>query len=77
MLLAALPSSAFSAKPPNHALRVVLTCLFVWSAAAVAQVQTAAKSDAPKIRVGSKSFTESVILGEMLAQLAAHGGARV
>ena len=31
----------------------------------------------PKVRVGSKSFTESVILGDLLAHLAADGGAEV
>ncbi len=36
-----------------------------------------AGTDAPQIRVGSKSFTENVLLGEMVAQLAAASGAEV
>jgi osmoprotectant transport system permease protein len=34
-------------------------------------------SAAPQVRVGSKEFTESVVLGEIAAQLAADAGARV
>jgi osmoprotectant transport system permease protein len=48
----------------------LLTVSFLWISPALAQ------SDARVIRVGSKSFTESVILGEMLTQLAAHAGAK-
>ncbi len=53
------------------ALRVVGTlCLAVFAAAAPAQ-----ETD-ERIRVGTKSFTESAILGQMIAQLAATTGAR-
>ncbi|HET9451649.1 MAG TPA: glycine betaine ABC transporter substrate-binding protein, partial [Aggregicoccus sp.] len=36
-----------------------------------------AGAQAPAFRVGSKKFTESVLLGELAAQLAASTGARV
>ncbi|MCY3763567.1 MAG: amino acid ABC transporter permease, partial [Gemmatimonadetes bacterium] len=36
-----------------------------------------AGAEAPQIRVGSKAFTENVILGEMVTQLAAASGAEV
>ena len=36
-----------------------------------------AGTEVPQIRVGSKAFTENVILGEMAAQLAAAAGAEV
>jgi osmoprotectant transport system permease protein len=36
---------------------------------------TVAGQSPPRVRIGSKSFTESVVLGEMLTHLAAHAGA--
>ena len=38
---------------------------------------TPPESQGPKVTVGSKAFTESGILGEMLALLARHEGAQV
>ena len=40
-------------------------------------VGAVARADPPLVRIGSKKFTESVILGEMAAQLVAQCGARV
>jgi osmoprotectant transport system permease protein len=40
-------------------------------------VSTARSQQPEKIRIGSKSFTESVILGEMLCALAGHAGCEV
>ncbi len=51
-------------------LRALLLCLCAnWSVAALATAETA-----DTLTVGSKSFTESVILGEMLSYLIQHGG---
>ena len=36
----------------------------------------AAAGDEPEVKIGSKSFTESVVLGEMLTHLAKNAGAR-
>jgi osmoprotectant transport system permease protein len=50
----------------------------VAAAAALAlAVSFHARAEDPAVRVGSKKFTESVILGELVAQLAAGAGARV
>ena len=47
----------------------------VLAALMTVSLPASAQSQAPVVRVGSKAFTESVILGEMLAQLASHAGA--
>jgi osmoprotectant transport system permease protein len=76
--LASSASSAQSAdKPLPRAtrLRSLLVGFLLLACPAFAQAQTA-ESKPPVIHVGSKSFTESVVLGEMLAQLAAHAGAK-
>ncbi len=48
--------------------------LFVWSFLAL--TACAGSSEEPSVRVGSKKFTEAVILGEMATQLAQDAGAR-
>ncbi|MCA9245400.1 MAG: hypothetical protein KDA32_15705, partial [Phycisphaerales bacterium] len=48
---------------------------FSGAAPAVAQDTPAAGATPPTITVGSKAFTESVILGELVVQLAEHAGA--
>ncbi|MFQ5424037.1 MAG: glycine betaine ABC transporter substrate-binding protein [Phycisphaerae bacterium] len=50
----------------------ILLCL-----ALVAAMSTPASAETGSVRVGSKSFTESVILGEIAAHLARHAGLRV
>jgi osmoprotectant transport system permease protein len=44
--------------------------------AVVLQAQSQAQSQ-PRVTIGSKSFTESVVLGDLLTHLAANAGARV
>ncbi len=56
-------------KSPLH---LCLALGFVFFMGAIAQAQSK-----PKIRVGSKSFTESVVLGDLLAHLATQSGADV
>ena len=55
----------------NAVSAAVAALLLAWTAG------PGAGTDAPQISVGSKSFTENVILGEMVAQLAAASGAEV
>src|SRR5690349_13557608 len=52
-------------------MRAFVTCLLLVLAAC-----SGASSDGPVVRVGSKKFTESVILGDMVTQLARSTGAR-
>ncbi|HEX9808752.1 MAG TPA: glycine betaine ABC transporter substrate-binding protein, partial [Alphaproteobacteria bacterium] len=49
--------------------RAVLAVLFLLAALPV-------RAEGPEIRIGSKKFTESVILGEMARILATEAGAR-
>src|SRR5262245_42210517 len=65
-------ASASSAKSADQFRRLVLGVVVLLSLNSPARGQ----AEVPIIRVGSKSFTESVILGEMLRQLAEHAGAR-
>ncbi len=57
-------------------MKPLLTLLltFVWVSS---QCELANSQEKPKIRVGSKSFTESVILGDLLAHLGRQSGAGV
>ncbi|GHG87282.1 glycine betaine ABC transporter substrate-binding protein [Comamonas sp. JC664] len=52
---------------------VVLCCLLAWACGG----SSASGGGAPTVRVGSKKFTESVILGEAVTQLARSTGAKV
>ncbi len=47
-----------------------------WLALALLALPGCGKQDGPVVRIGSKAFTESVILGDVLAQLAASAGVR-
>lgn len=60
-------------QPPSPGLRRIT--LFCWLAIVWPTMLMAA--DVPTIRIGSKSFTESVVLGEVLAHLVRHSGAKV
>ncbi len=63
--------------PSRKIMTTVSLILLSIGAIVRCHAQPAQSSDAPTIRIGSKSFTESVILGEMLTRLAIHAGARV
>ncbi len=65
------PVPAFPA--PRRPLVLPALLLAVWGAA----FSTSHAQQPQKIRIGSKSFTESVILGEMLCVLAGHTGCDV
>jgi osmoprotectant transport system permease protein len=72
MALCTFAFSASSAKSADRARRCglgLIALLFLCPPAL-------GQSVVPVIRVGSKAFTESVILGEMLIQLASHAGAK-
>lgn len=56
--------------------RAMRFLLLFWAASLAACAPASAGDTVPTVRVGSKKFTESVILGEMVAQLAKDGGAR-
>jgi osmoprotectant transport system permease protein len=56
--------------------RLAWTCAALSICATLALI-AGASDEAPRVRIGSKSFTESVILGDMLAQLARGTGADV
>ncbi len=58
---------------PCPLLKTLLTLALVWAPA----WNSAFAQQAPKIVVGSKAFTESVVLGELITQLARHAGATV
>ncbi|MFN3193605.1 MAG: glycine betaine ABC transporter substrate-binding protein [Aureliella sp.] len=64
--------------PPSW-FRTASYWVFLWavSSSAVTNAQTSDSpdSDVRSLRIGSKSFTESVILGEMLCTLTRHAGA--
>ena len=53
-------------------MRISNFFIFMWIL-----VQPVIAQEAPQIRVGSKSFTESVVLGELISHLARHSGAKV
>ncbi len=59
-----------------YGLVAVFTAAWLCQAAVGQQPDAVAPASAP-LRVGSKAFTENVILGEMLVQLARHAGSRV
>ena len=52
----------------GRSIPAMLALWTLWAAPACGQVT-------PQVTVGSKSFTESVILGEIVRQLAEHEGA--
>jgi len=57
-------------------LNLFLVVLTLMLNAVVLQAQAQAQSQ-PRVTIGSKSFTESVVLGDLLTHLAANAGARV
>lgn len=50
--------------------------LFTLCLAAASTMPTSAGESPPEVRIGSKQFTESVILGEIVARLVTHAGGR-
>ena len=61
-----------SASAPRSTVLVLASLDFLAGAATLAD-----GSAAPEVRIGSKKFTESVVLGEVLAHLARDAGANV
>lgn len=57
-------------------MRALLASMLLVLPWLVACAPEAAVESTPEVRVGSKKFTESVILGEMVARLARHSGVR-